>query len=469
MLISIDFGTCNTVISYYANNSIHNFYNPHNGDILIPSTITFLDILPENKNNLIPNEHYIIGEKDNYTFSKFKRSLGTNNILSYQNYNFSAQELVTLYFKGLQKIINVEQPEIIATIPAYFNDKQRNDLLNAIQNANFKVFKLFNEPTCAAVYYIQKFNSENNRFIILDIGGGTTDITVVEYNKEFNTCEIIDIFGNSNLGGIDIDNIVINDITNKYKIKKNINKIAEEIKITLSFSNKAIIYTEDESNTKIEYSRMQFERVINIILDDMLKDLFTLITKWEINTIDQIILVGGPTHIPLLQTKIKSFFKTDNNCNTFSNNLHKSIVANGGSLLYHIIKNKEDFTLLDILPMNIGIKNNHEIKTVIPKNTKIPCCIEYEFTTTRDGQNSIEIEIYEEDANIGSYTISNIPIVKRGEIVIKILFSLNNNGILELNIKNIVKNQDIVQNHQIKIISSTKKLDLLRKLLSLSK
>jgi len=473
MYISIDFGTCNTVISYYANNSVNHFYNPFNGNVLIPSTITFLldddNDIPNSKNELLLHKHYIIGENSNFTFSKFKRTLGTNHIYEIKHFKFTSQELVTLYFKGLYDIIHLDNPEIIATIPAYFNDKQRNELINSINNANFKLFKLFNEPTCASVYYINTFNTDFNKFIIYDIGGGTLDITVVEYNKELNICEIIDIYGNSELGGIDIDHILINDIKNKYNIHKNINVIAEDIKINLSFLNKVNHFVDDDNNTQIVYTRANFDKLINDIIDKMLKDLYLLIDKWNILSISQIIFVGGPTHIPLIHDKIKKYFKTNEECNLFTNNLHKTIVADGACILFNSIKNKFDFTLLDILPMNIGIKVNNEIINVLNKGTKIPSCIEYEFTTSRDGQDTIDIDIYEDNNNIGNYTITNIPLVKRGEIIIKILFSLNNNGILELNVKNIIKNLDIIQDHKIKIISTTKKIDLLKKLLSLKK
>ena len=464
MYIAIDFGTCNTVISNYKEDGIiYHYGNPYCNSMLIPSSITFLEGIPNNKNE-ITTENYIIGESYNVTFEKFKRTLGTHFVYKYNNIEFTSQDLVTLYFKGLKKLINMEDVEIIATIPAHFNDKQRNELVNAITNANFKLFRLYNEPTCAAIYYIHKFNSNNSRFIVLDIGGGTLDITTVEYNKELNICDIVDIYGNSALGGYDIDKLIVEQLPEHYKNKEN---IAEEIKIALSYNNSYTYYADDDST--VTFTRNRFDNIIKDIIDKMLENLFVMIEKWDIKLVEQIVFVGGPTHIPLLQNRVKSYFKTETECNIFKNDLHKSIVADGATLLYNIIKNKNEFTLLDILPMDIGIKVNNEIKTVLEKGCKIPSKTEYEFTTSRDGQRNIDIEIFEDNVNIGSYTITNIPITTRGNIVIQTVFSLNSNSILEVYIKNIVKDQNIVQDHKIQIISMNKKMELIKKLLALNK
>jgi len=553
--ICIDFGTCNTVISYYDNEleKILQINNDFDGNILIPTTIYFNTetLINDNiKKKIIKNKKideleysidYNIGNNVNildsdYYFYQFKRFLGTTSKSIDRNFidkfnkeytvdeetiyffiktfddekiKFSIIDLIKLYFKGLYSIIskklninNTESIEIVLTCPAYFHDLQRLQLKNAASDAGFKIFKLYNEPTSAAIYYIKNnllINNSNNidcnKFIVYDLGGGTIDTTVVEYHEDINTCEILDIDGNNSLGGIDIDNIIIADIYNKYnidktniKFKNKIKNIAEDIKIKLTFNNNYYIYIENvpilknnildyKDSLKISFTRHYFNNLINDIIDQMIEPIKNMYNKYNTHNI---IFIGGPTQIPLLQNKVNTLLNKNIKTieNTTNSILFKTIVSEGGSLLYKLIDKKEDFCLLDILPMNIGISDNNDNLTImISKNSKIPISIEKIFTTSYDCQRSIDIEIYEgisekcsNNTFIGSYKIIGIPPLPNGSILIKLIFKITYNGILNIFIdgcknSNFENNYDFKINENIKLIPNILIKDLLKKLL----
>ena len=545
--ICIDFGTCNSVISYIEDNILKQIYDEVSGDVLLPTTIYFIsDSINKNFKfiDFSPDTNYIIGSPandlvnsnkdwENY-FYQFKRFLGITSksesvykeFLSKYGFEFSCDEdtiyfylkiidsedkikfsiinLITLYFKGLYKIIcnklNIfDKINIILTCPAYFHDLQRSQLKRAAENAGFIINKLCNEPTTAAIYYIHKFNlnNEQNKYIVYDLGGGTIDTTVVDYHADSGICEVIDIDGNNSLGGIDIDNLLVLDIFNKYNIDKNnfkmqnrIKKCAEEIKIKLTYNQNHDIYLENVpinknnkiiivDNLKISYSRHLFNSIVNELINEMISPIKKM---YDIYKTTNIIFIGGPTQIPILKTKIGSLLNLDlsNNINMYDSTLYKTIVSQGGSILYKKINEKQNFCLLEIIPMNIGISDpDNNMIIMINKNSKIPVCVEKVFSTSYDCQRTINIEVYEGIENncfqntfIGSYKIIGIPALSKGMILIKLLFKISYNGILEMSINgfknssdNSSKSFDFKLYENIKLIPNILAKELLRKLL----
>lgn len=570
--ICIDFGTCNSVISYIEDGILKQIQDDVTGDILIPSTIYFNNNemnISKKITELEPEKDYLIGTSATinansnknweYYFFQFKRFLGItsksidghSDFLKKYNLDYTVDEdaiyfyiksiesdefkikfsicdLTRLYFVGLKKIIqtkllNLEKEnkiKVIITCPAYFHDLQRTQLKRAVEQAGFEVFKLINEPTAAAIYYINKFCPEFDstiKYIIYDLGGGTIDTTVINYYSDTNICEVIDIEGNNELGGIDIDNILTFDIINKYSIDKSklkcfnkIKKCAEEIKIKLStqlnctiwleniyvFKNLKLEYVE---NLKITYSRQQFNNLINDTVDKMIVPIKNMYNKYNIQNI---IFIGGPTQMPILQSKVCSILNIEpDDINTigtlknFKNSeykisnkdmsiLYKTIVSQGGSIFYKKIVTKDDFCLLDIIPMNIGISDPfNNMIVMIEKNTKIPTSVEKIFSTSHDCQRTIDIEVYEgldiscsNNTFIGNYKIIGIPPLPKGMILIKLLFKISYNGILDISIDgfknssdNSAKSFDFKLNSNIKLISNTVANELVKKLLLINK
>ena len=442
--LCIDFGTCNTVISYFENNKINYIYNI-DGNILFPSTIFFItENITENLNcdDFIYDKHFVIGtsannyllttKQHNNYFHQFKRFLGITNKsntdfinkfkLKYEldddtvyffielNDNkyikINIIQLIQMYFNGLKQfIINYENSKnnVLITCPAYFHDLQRMQLSYAIIGAKFNILKICNEPTVASLYYFDLFNIKtNDKYIIYDLGGGTMDVTVINYEPDLDLCEVIDIYGNNELGGIDITNILVDNIYNKYNINKNslkilskIKNIAEDIKIKLTFSNNYVVILEEIllnndkiiPELKISYSQYEFNNIIYDVINKMVEPVILMSKKYDTKNI---IFIGGTTQIPLLQNKINALLnidcKTINNVNNGINNnlfLYKSIVASGGTLLHKNLKNKSSLLLLDIIPMNIGISDpDNNMLVMIEKNSKIPLCIDRIFSTS---------------------------------------------------------------------------------------
>lgn len=577
--ICIDFGTCNSVISYIEDDILKQIKDDMSGDVLIPSTLYFISSkikIGTKMDELEPETDYLIGNvatiqsnsnRDiNYYFFQFKRFLGitSKSVNGYKDFltrynldyttdedtiyfylkseeseeikvKFTICDLIKLYLKGLKKIIfnklpqlkKLEKIPLIITCPAYFHDLQRTQLKRAAEQAGFDVFKLINEPTAAAIFYISRFQNppptSQTKYIVYDLGGGTIDTTVVDYYPESYTCEVIDIDGNNELGGIDIDNILTYNIIQTYSIDKSnskwfirIKRCAEEIKIKLTSQLTHSVYLENvpifklgklvlEENLKITYSRQQFNNLVNEIIDVMISSIKNMYLK---HNTSNIIFIGGPTQIPLLQSKVCSILNIDpKQINTigFVNNkeneishsepnikaqdlniLYKTIVSQGGSILYKKIFCKEDFCLLDIIPMNIGITDpNNEMLVMIEKNSKIPISIKRTFSTSHDCQRTIDIEVYEgldkscsvdtTNTFIGSYKIIGIPPLPKGMILIELLFKISYNGILEIEIlgtknssDNSAKSFDYKFNSNIKLIPNMLAKEILRKLLLLS-
>jgi molecular chaperone DnaK (HSP70) len=524
-------------------------YDDISGNILIPSTILFIKDEIDSSikvDDLQINKHFIIGsgakiafdyKKDhlNY-FYQFKRFLGvtSKSINHYKDFIDGFQiksdtdedtiylyiptkentfikiniiDLIALYFKGLMYLIKnslniVGIIEIILTCPAYFHDLQRSQLKKSAEKAGFKIFKMYNEPTSASIYYIKKYSELcklNNKFIVYDLGGGTIDTTVVEYHIDNNTCEIIDIDGNSSLGGIDIDNKLIQDIYVKYlidntdvKMLKKIKDVGEDIKIKLSFLKNYSVTLENVPIKKgmniqyvdsltINYSQHQFNNLINNLIENMIESILKMHKK---HLTTNIIFIGGPTQIPLLQNKVNSLLGiTNSSCNLILNNdnyLYKTIVSHGSCLLFDLLKTQDNFCLLDIIPMNIGISSPEgQMITMIKSHSKIPVSVEKTFTTSHDCQRTINIEVFEgihdltiHNNFIGSYKIIGIPPLARGSIIIKLLFKISYNGILDVEISgfknpsdNSAKSFDFKMTEKIKLIPSVIAKELLKKIL----
>lgn len=502
--ICIDFGTSNTVISYIENDTIGQIPNNFTGDILIPSVLYInTGIIDPNMSiqQFEYNTHYLIsseatqtvktdGDYENY-FCEFKRFLGitSKTINTYKEFlnRYSQQweaiddmvyvvlsdrkisicEIITMYFIGLKHMIceklNIgyeTRPGIYITCPAYFFELQRNQLKRAVESAGFQVVKLLNEPTAGAIYHIHNVNSTNstnNKYIIYDLGGGTIDTTVVEYNSTDNIYEVIDIDGNNNLGGIDIVNILIHDIFEKYSIDKKpkwnnmVKQCAQEIKISLSSNSVCTVILERISvrgkivaKLEIKYLRQTFNNLINDVIEQMICPIKTMCEKYNTTNI---VFIGGPTQIPLLQSKVSAFISTMDNTTQILNstNLHlyKSIVSMGGSFYYKKSFEKSNICLLDIIPMNIGFKGiDDQMVVMIPKGSSVPSQVERIFTTSYDCQRTIDIDVYEglddlsigENTFIGSYKIIGLPPVPSGMILVKLLFKITANGLLEMSI-----------------------------------
>lgn len=469
--IGIDFGTTNICISYYSNNKETILLD---GDsYLIPSYITFANTI------LIGNEAKNITIDDKYKLNNLKRLIGEKYCLKYNSYPYEIkpdtnnnitivvdnniyyiEELLCMFFNKIKSIVynHFNSKNIIInsvlTVPAYFNDNQRSILKSCAEFTGIHILKLINEPTAAAISYFHNItNITSKTIMIYDLGGGTFDITVLNY--EDSIYNVLETYGNPQLGGEDFDNClafycleqfcsinnfdIINIYNNKnYKnIYKKIKNECKKCKEALSYQLYYDIYIDSlymGIDLIIKINRSVFESVCKNEFTKC-KDLLNNITT----KIDEIILIGGSTRMPQIKTILNNYYPNIPINDTIDPD---QTVAIGASIIaYNLLDNPT--VLLDVVNLPIGIEINGGINSIlIHKNTVVPYKICKTFSTEYDYQPSFDLKIWEGEslyANqnnfLGKIDVKNLPLVKKGELKIFVTFKIDFNNILHITIK----------------------------------
>lgn len=354
--------------------------------------------------------------------------------------------------------------EAIITVPAYFDDSQRKATKDAGEIAGFKVRRIINEPTAAALAYgLNK--KKNEQIVVYDFGGGTFDISVLEISED--TIEVKGTDGDTHLGGDDFDQKIINCIVEEYKkdsgidISKDIlalqrlKEAAEKAKHELSSSFEAEInipfITSDANGPKhllLKLSRAKLESLVNDYVAKSIE-----ITKRAVQTagfkledIDEIVLVGGQTRMPKIQEEVKKLFGKDPNKSINPD----EVVAIGAAVQGGILQGDvRDVLLLDVTPLSLGIETLGGISTkIIEKNTTIPVSKSQVFSTAADSQTSVEIHILQgeremaaDNKTLGRFILDGIPPAPRGLPQVEVSFDIDANGILNVSARDTATNK----------------------------
>ncbi|KKU93852.1 MAG: Chaperone protein DnaK, partial [Parcubacteria group bacterium GW2011_GWA1_48_11b] len=348
--------------------------------------------------------------------------------------------------------------EAIITVPAYFNDSQRQATKDAGQIAGLDVKRIINEPTAAALAY--GFNKKKNEKIaVFDFGGGTFDISILEVGDD--VVEVKSTDGDSHLGGKDIDQKVLNYIADEFKKESGIDvrsdtlalqrldEAAEKAKIELSTATETEInipfITSDSSGPRhllLKLSRAKLEELSREFLDRAME-----ITKramgaspFKIGNLDEIILVGGQTRMPAMVEAVKKFFNKEPNKSINPDEVVALGAAIQGGILGGDVK---DVLLLDVIPLSLGIETMGAVATkLIEKNTTIPSAKSQIFSTAADNQTSVEIHIVQgeramaaDNKSLGRFILDGIPPSPRGMPQIEVTFDIDANGILNVKAK----------------------------------
>jgi len=348
--------------------------------------------------------------------------------------------------------------EAVITVPAYFNDSQRQATRDAGRIAGLEVKRIINEPTAAALAYgLDKQKEE--KIAVYDFGGGTFDISVLEVGE--NVVEVIATNGDTHLGGDDVDNIVMDyliaefkketglDVSNDKMVVQRLKEAAEKAKIELSSVMQTEVnlpfLTADATGPKhmnLTMTRAKLEQLIAPLVERSLEPCRKCLAdaKLKPSEIDQVVLVGGSTRIPMVQEAVKKFFGKEPNRSVNPDEVVALGAAVQGGVLAGDVK---DLLLLDVTPLSLGIETLGGVNTVlIPRNTTIPTKKSETFSTASDSQTSVEVHVLQgeremarDNRTLGRFHLDGIPPAPRGMPQIEVTFDIDANGIVNVSAK----------------------------------
>jgi heat shock 70kDa protein 1/2/6/8 len=495
--IGIDLGTTNCVSALWENKDL-NIIKDRLGNKTIPSVVAFTEKgmltgytaklqLSKNPLNTIYDVKRIIGReftdetvKNDVNYFTYKIISDDDNTIfietEYGKKLYRPEEITSLILKKIKYISEqyLKRPvtKAVITIPAYFNDSQRQSTNDAAKIAGLECVRMLNEPTAAALAYgLNKKSNKEMNVIVYDFGGGTLDVSLLNINE--GIFRVIATTGNTHLGGEDFDqviyNYVLDEFNKSYKIPKKIHKrslqklriASENAKILLSSTVTANIsitkfYIDKQNGIQIDLNiditREIFEKISNELFIESLRpvDDIMYITELQNKDIDEILLVGGTTRMPKIRFILHNYFNKLP-CTSINPDY---VVAAGASIYGYMIDNKDDpfcsnLVLLDILPLSLGVETTDGIMTVIiSRNTNIPTKITKRFTTEKNNQTEITINVFEgerkltkDNYKIGSFVLSGIEEAKHGIPIILVTFEVDVNGIITVSATNKYNNK----------------------------
>ena len=457
--VGIDLGTTNSVVAVLEGGEPTVIANAE-GNRTTPSIVAF------------KGEEVLVGElakrqaitnPDN-TVRSIKRQIGTNWKEKFENKEYTPQEVSARILQKLKRdaesYIGEDVTDAVITVPAYFNDAERQATKEAGQIAGLNVLRIINEPTAAALAYGLE-NNEDQKILVYDLGGGTFDVSVLEISE--GVFEVKSTSGDSKLGGDDWDERVMEwlvdkfksstgiDISNDKMAMQRIKEGAEKAKIELSSTtetevNLPFITANDSGPQHLleKLSRSEFEKITSDLVDRT-KDPVNKAVKdagLSFSDIQHIILVGGSTRIPAVQALVKSMTGKDPSKGVNPD----EVVASGAAIQAGVLKGDvKDVLLLDVTPLTLGVETKGGIMTkMIERNTTIPTKRSETFSTADDGQTQVEIHVLQGERemasgnkSLGKFNLTDIPSAKAGTPQIEVTFDIDANGIVNVNAKDL--------------------------------
>ncbi len=453
-VIGIDLGTTYSAVAYL-NKEDAEIIPDKNGKRTMPSVVSFADDV------ILAGEAARSLEYTNpeFTVKRIKRKMGTDFKVKINDKEYSPEEISSFILKKLkdqaEEFLGEKVKDAIITVPAYFNDNQRQATKNAGKLAGLNVLRIINEPTAASLAYVVN-SQEDLNIVIYDLGGGTLDVSVL--NVADGIFEVISTAGDNNLGGEDFNKRIMDSVIGRFKDETGIDlnedplaivKIydaVEKAKIELSSEKSARIkvpfITADQNGPKnidFELTRPEFESMIADYIQRSIDLCRQAVSDadFNINEIDRVILVGGSSRIPMVRESVGKLFGKSPDCSINPD----EVVARGAALQGGIVQGDvSGVVLVDVNPISLGIEvESGYFVPIIERNSPIPTSAKRIFTTVVSGQKSVDIHIMQGESmycknnvSLGKFRLEGIRNTEKGDPRIEVNFELDVNGILNV-------------------------------------